>query len=197
MTERSTKHATFTIERNFAARRRRVFAGLCRRQVQGALVRRPRGLGEVEPQARLQGRWPRERERRAAGAGRSTTTMRSTRTSCPTSASCSPTRCTWTRRAFRCRSAPPSSSPPAPGTRLVYTEQAVFLDGHDDAGGREQGTGRLFDKLAGSWRCNDGSERAARHDPAGAAIQGRAGARLRRLGRAQGARRSGTCRGAG
>ena len=34
------------------------------------------------------------------------------------------------------------------GTRLVYTEQAVFLDGHDDAGGREQGFGGLFDQLA-------------------------------------------------
>jgi uncharacterized protein YndB with AHSA1/START domain len=34
------------------------------------------------------------------------------------------------------------------GTRLVYTEQAVFLDGHDDAGSREQGSGGLFDQLA-------------------------------------------------
>jgi methyl-accepting chemotaxis protein len=34
------------------------------------------------------------------------------------------------------------------GTRLVYTEQAVFLDGYDDAGGREQGTRGLFDQLA-------------------------------------------------
>ena len=38
--------------------------------------------------------------------------------------------------------------PAGTGTRLVYTEQAVFLDGHDDAGGREQGTGGLFDQLA-------------------------------------------------
>jgi len=34
------------------------------------------------------------------------------------------------------------------GTRLVYTEQAVFLDGYDDAGSREQGTRGLFDQLA-------------------------------------------------
>ena len=38
--------------------------------------------------------------------------------------------------------------PAGAGTRLVYTEQAVFLDGHDDAGGREQGFGGLFDQLA-------------------------------------------------
>ena len=38
--------------------------------------------------------------------------------------------------------------PSGTGTRLIYTEQAVFLDGHDDAGSREQGSGGLFDKLA-------------------------------------------------
>jgi len=38
--------------------------------------------------------------------------------------------------------------PSGKGTRLVYTEQAVFLDGHDDAGGREQGSRGLFDNLA-------------------------------------------------
>ena len=34
------------------------------------------------------------------------------------------------------------------GTKLTVTEQGVFLDGHDDAGSREQGSGGLFDKLA-------------------------------------------------
>ena len=33
------------------------------------------------------------------------------------------------------------------GTRLVFTEQAVFLDGYDDAGSRERGTADLLDKL--------------------------------------------------
>jgi uncharacterized protein YndB with AHSA1/START domain len=37
--------------------------------------------------------------------------------------------------------------PDGKGTRLVYTEQSVFLDGHDDAGGREHGTRALFDNL--------------------------------------------------
>ncbi|HET6618688.1 MAG TPA: SRPBCC family protein [Dongiaceae bacterium] len=32
-------------------------------------------------------------------------------------------------------------------TRLVFTEQAVFLDGYDDAGGRERGTRILLDQL--------------------------------------------------
>jgi uncharacterized protein YndB with AHSA1/START domain len=30
---------------------------------------------------------------------------------------------------------------------LVFTEQAVFLDGYDDRGSRERGTRELFDKL--------------------------------------------------
>jgi uncharacterized protein YndB with AHSA1/START domain len=34
------------------------------------------------------------------------------------------------------------------GTRLVFTEQAVFLDGYDDAGSREQGSRGLLEKLA-------------------------------------------------
>jgi uncharacterized protein YndB with AHSA1/START domain len=35
----------------------------------------------------------------------------------------------------------------AAGTRLTVTEQGVFLDGYDDAGAREHGTGILLDRL--------------------------------------------------
>jgi len=35
----------------------------------------------------------------------------------------------------------------AKGTRLTVTEQGVFLDGYDDAGAREHGTGLLLDAL--------------------------------------------------
>jgi uncharacterized protein YndB with AHSA1/START domain len=38
------------------------------------------------------------------------------------------------------------------GTHLTLTEQGVFLDAHDDAGSREQGTGWLLDQLAASLR---------------------------------------------
>jgi hypothetical protein len=33
------------------------------------------------------------------------------------------------------------------GTRLIVTEQGVFLDGYDDAGSREHGTRALLDRL--------------------------------------------------
>ncbi|MFI4998888.1 MAG: SRPBCC family protein [Reyranellales bacterium] len=37
--------------------------------------------------------------------------------------------------------------PAGSGTRLVLTEQGVFLDGYDDAGSRERGTRGLLDQL--------------------------------------------------
>jgi uncharacterized protein YndB with AHSA1/START domain len=37
--------------------------------------------------------------------------------------------------------------PDGAGTRLIFTEQAAFLDGYDDSGSREQGTGALLDRL--------------------------------------------------
>jgi len=41
-------------------------------------------------------------------------------------------------------------APEGSGTRLKSTEPGVFLDGHDDAGSREQGSRWLLDKLGES-----------------------------------------------
>ncbi len=46
-------------------------------------------------------------------------------------------------------------TPEGKGTRLVFTEQGAFLDGYDDAGGRERGTMELLDKLDGELRRGD------------------------------------------
>ncbi|HVC37015.1 MAG TPA: SRPBCC family protein [Gammaproteobacteria bacterium] len=43
-------------------------------------------------------------------------------------------------------------APAGKATQLTYTEQAVFLDGYDDAGSREQGTRALLDKLGAALR---------------------------------------------
>ncbi|HUN38837.1 MAG TPA: SRPBCC family protein [Acetobacteraceae bacterium] len=40
--------------------------------------------------------------------------------------------------------------PAGEGTRLTVTEQGTFLDGYDDAGAREKGTGLLLDRLGAS-----------------------------------------------
>lgn len=42
--------------------------------------------------------------------------------------------------------------PEGGGTRLTVTESGAFLDGYDDAGSREHGTGWLLDKLGESLR---------------------------------------------
>jgi uncharacterized protein YndB with AHSA1/START domain len=41
-------------------------------------------------------------------------------------------------------------TPAGAGTRLKVTEQGVFLDGYDDGGSRERGTGKLLDRLGAS-----------------------------------------------
>jgi uncharacterized protein YndB with AHSA1/START domain len=38
------------------------------------------------------------------------------------------------------------------GTRLIVTEQGVFLDGYDDAGAREKGTRLLLEQLDAALR---------------------------------------------
>lgn len=43
-------------------------------------------------------------------------------------------------------------SPEDGKTPMVYTEQAVFLDGYDDAGSRERGTRAHFERLAAELR---------------------------------------------
>ncbi|MBA3414729.1 MAG: SRPBCC domain-containing protein [Chloroflexia bacterium] len=42
--------------------------------------------------------------------------------------------------------------PAGAGTRLTYTEQGAFLDGHDTPAQREQGTGSLLDGLGAELR---------------------------------------------
>jgi hypothetical protein len=37
--------------------------------------------------------------------------------------------------------------PEGTGTRLIYTEQGVYLDGYEDPAEREHGTGILLDAL--------------------------------------------------
>ena len=42
--------------------------------------------------------------------------------------------------------------PAGAGTRLIYTEQGAFLDGHDKPQYREEGTGGLLDALGAELR---------------------------------------------
>jgi uncharacterized protein YndB with AHSA1/START domain len=48
-------------------------------------------------------------------------------------------------------------APTGEGTRLKVTEQGAFLDGYDDAGKREHGTGLLLDRLGAALSTSDGA----------------------------------------
>ena len=48
-------------------------------------------------------------------------------------------------------------TPAGAGTRLVYTEQGAFLDGHDDPQERKRGTIELFDALGAALEAADGA----------------------------------------
>ena len=87
MTERSTKHATFTIERTFAAPPGRVFAAYADAKSKARWFGGPEGWekSNLKLDFKVGGR---ESVSGGPPGGPSTTTTRSTRTSCPTSASC-------------------------------------------------------------------------------------------------------------
>ena len=47
----------------------------------------------------------------------------------------------------RARSPTRKTGPGGAGTRLIFTEQAAFLDGYNDLAGREEGTRAALDNL--------------------------------------------------
>lgn len=51
--------------------------------------------------------------------------------------------------------------PDSKGTRLVFTEQGAFLDGHDNAGQREAGTLSLLDNLGAALAAEEPAKRSA------------------------------------
>ena len=72
-------------------------------------------------------------------------------TSSPTSASSTATTMRLDDKKISVSLATMEIMPPAPAARrLKVTEQGAFLDGYDDAGSRERGTGFLLDKLGAS-----------------------------------------------
>ena len=149
--QRSVVHAIFTVERTYDAPVERVWRALSNEAAKAKWF----GGAEDESGRRSSVSWifakaaangPRD----GGPAGSSRLSTPSIRISSRTSASSTPTRCTSTNGRFPSRSQPCSSWRSGPGrTTLKVTEQGAFLDGFDDAGGREHGTGYLLDKLGG------------------------------------------------
>ncbi|HEY7552868.1 MAG TPA: SRPBCC family protein [Hyphomicrobiaceae bacterium] len=146
MPQRSVVHATFAIERTYGATPARVFAAFADARAKAAWFRGPdeweRGAYELD--FRVGGR-----ERLSGG---------------PTGGTVHTFDCLYhdivrnerivysydmhlDERHISVSLATVVIEPAGQGTRLVFTEQAAFLDGYDNAGSREHGTGALLDKL--------------------------------------------------
>jgi len=138
MSERSVEHATFVLERAYDAPPDRVFAAWSDPQAKARWF--DGSEGELELDFRVGG-W--ERHRGTAPDGREYTfqalydmLLDGTRISVSVATA-----------EFR---------PERDGTRLVFTEQGAFLDGHEMPARREQGMGSLLASL-GEWLQSDRS----------------------------------------
>ncbi len=146
MNERSTEHATFSIDRTYDAPPARVFAAWADPEAKA------RWFGEHE-EAQAKDRefdfrvGGRERMSGGLPAAGLTATTPCTRTSSRTGGSSTRMTCTSTSGASRSRWLPSSSSPPGTAPALILTEQGVYLDGADQPAAREQGTRDLLDSL--------------------------------------------------
>ena len=157
MSERSTQHATFVIERTFVASPARVFAAWAEPKAKARWFRGPDEWKEAgrELEFRVGGRecltgvWPGGRV--SAFDGRYQDIVPDQRIIYSYDMHVDGKRISVSLATVE-------FMPAGAGTRMIFTEQAMFLDGFDDAGGRERGTGALLDNL----------EAALRLEPAGA-----------------------------
>jgi uncharacterized protein YndB with AHSA1/START domain len=150
MTERSTQHATFVIERVFDAKPARVFKAFADPKAKAAWFGGPEAWtaqGDRVFDFRVGGR-----ERLAGGPpGGQVHSFDATYQDIVTDQ-----RIVYTYdmhlddKRISVSLATVELKPAGAGTRLIFTEQAVFLDGYDDAGSRERGTHGLLDKLGAS-----------------------------------------------
>ena len=152
MSERSTKHATFVIERVFPAAPARVFAAWA------DPVAKARWFGGPAD------KWTellRESDFRVGGRDRvqgAWTGGPVSKFDCHYQDIVPDQRIIYTYdmhiddRKISVSLATVEFKPAGTGTRLTVTEQGVFLDGYDDAGSREHGTGSLMDRLEAALR---------------------------------------------
>ena len=149
MRERSVEHATFVVERTYDASPDRVFAACSEPEAKARWF--DGSEGEFEFDFRVGGR---ERRRGTLPDGRAYTfqalyqdIVRARRIVFTYDMLLDRTRISVSVATVQFR-------PERAGTRLVFTEQGAFLDGHETPGRREQGMGSLLDALAAELRSN-------------------------------------------
>jgi uncharacterized protein YndB with AHSA1/START domain len=149
MSERSVSHATFVIERTYAASPARVFAAWSSRDAKAHWFRGPEewGTSEHELDFRVGGK-----ERVSGGPKGGPVHVFEARYQdiVPDQRIISSYDMHLGDRRISVSLATVEFKPTGTGTRLVYTEQGAFLDGYDDAGSREHGTRELLEQLGTS-----------------------------------------------
>lgn len=147
MTERSTEHATFVLERAYAAAPARVFAAWSSAEAKRQWWGPPGGGLDVELDFRVGGR---ERFAASGPGGVVHTYAALYQDIVPEQ------RIVYTYEMYLGEDrisvsvATIELRPDGEGTSLRLTEQGVFLDGHDTAAQREHGTRALLEQLAGA-----------------------------------------------
>lgn len=146
MTERSVTHATFVIERTYPASPARVFAAFASREAKMRWFAGPTewGPSEHELDFRVGGG-----ERVSGGPKGGPRHIYEARFQdiVPNVRIISSYDMHLDDKRISVSLATVELKPAGSGTQLIYTEQGAFLDGYDDAGSREHGTGELLNKL--------------------------------------------------
>ncbi len=146
---RSVVHATFSLQRSFAASPARVFHALSDKAAKARWFSGPDGWVALEREMdvrpggreRAKGRWP---------SGLVTTFDAVYFDVVPNERLVYTYEMHLDERTISVSLATMQLEPEGAGTRLTLTEQGAFLDGYEDAGAREKGTGGLLDRLAAS-----------------------------------------------
>ena len=146
MSERSTQHATFVIDRHYDAPPPRVFAAFATPEAKGRWFAGPNEWIEkdrafdfrVGGRERLVGTWPGGRV--SAFDARYFDIVPNERIVYAYEMHIDGTKISVSLATVEFKAA-------GAGTRLTITEQGAFLDGYDDAGSRERGTRELLNNL--------------------------------------------------
>jgi uncharacterized protein YndB with AHSA1/START domain len=145
MTERSVTHATFVVERTYEASPARVFAAWSDPAAKASWFADPdEPSSEYELDFRVGGR---ELNRGGAPDGHVYTFDARYQDIVPEERIVYTYEMQQGETRISVSLATVELEPAGAGTRLVFTEQGAFLDGHDTPDLREQGTGSLLDAL--------------------------------------------------
>ena len=147
---RSVRHGTFTLEREFPHPVARVYAAWAERKAKDQWFGGPSGQWkplERDMDFRVGGR---ERARGQWANGRTTDFQAQYHDIVPDKRIVYSYAMHVDDKKISVSLATIEFEPSGKGTKLILTEQGAFLDGYDDAGSRERGTGELMNALGRS-----------------------------------------------